>query len=330
MELETKVKVTALLTKHGVKTKEIANDLEVSSRTVLRYRKRARDNTPSRKPRPKCTISPKNVAIAKVLFKSKPNMSKRKVARAFAARGIKMSPSSALTCAKEAGIKKFALKRKPPLSKDHKNKRLKYASTHANRKWRNALFVDETGVELAGRPNSKTQGQWAESAKEVPYKPRHKHPLRVNAFAAVCWNGRSKLVFYEGTMTGKRYADILEDVLPDMKPIVFKSRKCFVVQDATPLHFTKEVMRVFEANGIDVVPKPKWPPNSPDLNPIEHVWSMLKDRVSERSPTTKAELMQYAAEEWEIIPQQMIQNCISALPARLRLVTKNKGGYTGK
>ena len=131
-------------------------------------------------------------------------------------------------------------------------------------------------------------------------------------------------------MTGDRFASILDDVLPEMKGKVYGSKGFFVVQVAIPLHFTKAVMQVLARNDVDVSVKNKWPPNSSDLNPIEHLWAILKERVGERNPVSREELMMVASEEWARIPQETIQNCIAALPARLATVRISKGGYTGK
>jgi len=53
-----------------------------------------------------------------------------------------------------------------------------------------------------------------------------------------------------------------------------------------------------------------WPPNSPDLNPIENAWSLLKKELKKpfsrlkRRPYSAAELFHAAKAEWELIPQE--------------------------
>ena len=328
--MENKVKMVELLTKHNVSTSQIAEDLGISERTVIRYRKRARENTPTRKPIAKSVVTPANIKRAKRLFTSNPNMSKRKVARAMRKEGIKISETSALNCAKMAGIKKFSLRRKPPLGQQTKKKRVLFATKHGHRHWKNVLFVDETAIELIGPPNHQNEGQWAESIDEVGYIPKVKHPLKLNVFAGVAWSGKTKLVFYSGKLNGTRYASILDDVLPEMTDAIFKKRKWMLIQDASPLHLTREVMDVLKVHGVIVQPRGAWPGYSPDLNPIENIWAIVKDRVGARKPANKAELMHYAVEEWQNLPQETVQKCILSLRNRMALVLKNKGGHTGK
>ena len=68
-----------LLTSLGWSSKAIAKKLEVGERTVTRDRKRAGEETPTHKTRTQTVVTPANVAMAKPLFTSKNDMSKRKV-----------------------------------------------------------------------------------------------------------------------------------------------------------------------------------------------------------------------------------------------------------
>lgn len=63
-----------------------------------------------------------------------------------------------------------------------------------------------------------------------------------------------------------------------------------------------------------------FPPASPDLNPIENVWSMLDQQLNHMplgKPQQWGETLQKA---WAAIPQSKIDNCISSLPKRVCMV----------
>ncbi|GFW80080.1 acyl-CoA synthetase family member 2, mitochondrial [Trichonephila clavipes] len=64
-----------------------------------------------------------------------------------------------------------------------------------------------------------------------------------------------------------------------------------------------------------------WPPYSPDLNPIEHVWDMLGRRIAahQHSPTCLPELRRALLDEWCNIPRDQIDNLILSMPRRLPL-----------
>jgi len=74
-----------------------------------------------------------------------------------------------------------------------------------------------------------------------------------------------------------------------------------------------------------------WPSNSPDLNPIENVWHILKSQIRKRpiQPKNKQQLIDAVLGEWEKIPIEMINNLVDSMERRLRAVIKAKGGATG-
>ncbi|XP_046673806.1 uncharacterized protein LOC124362920 [Homalodisca vitripennis] len=74
----------------------------------------------------------------------------------------------------------------------------------------------------------------------------------------------------------------------------------------------------------------EWPPRSPDLNPIEHVWDTLKKRTRARNPppANLAELERAVKQEWQGIPIEDIQHLIEGMPGRLLAVIQARGGNT--
>lgn len=72
------------------------------------------------------------------------------------------------------------------------------------------------------------------------------------------------------------------------------------------------------------------PPKSPDLNPIEHIWSKLKLLVSAREnpPQNLADLQIAIEEEWNNIQQDLINRLVHSMPARCQAVNNARGGPT--
>ena len=89
----------------------------------------------------------------------------------------------------------------------------------------------------------------------------------------------------------------------------------FLLMDNAPCHKAFYTTQEREKEGISKV---DWPPNSPDFNPIEHIWTLLKRRIlrrrgSERITTVSA-MRQVLLEEWGKITIDEINREISRLP----------------
>ena len=80
----------------------------------------------------------------------------------------------------------------------------------------------------------------------------------------------------------------------------------------------------------DFISKDEWPPNSPDLNPLDYsVWGLMlavyeKHRLK---PTTKAERKVVLQTIWDRLSQETISNAILACRKQLRVCLKAKGGH---
>ena len=75
----------------------------------------------------------------------------------------------------------------------------------------------------------------------------------------------------------------------------------------------------------------EWPAQSPDLNPIEHLWFHLKKQLSDhKTPSSEIlELWERVEKEWEEIKPEVCENfLIESMPRRDQAVIRAKGGYT--
>ena len=74
----------------------------------------------------------------------------------------------------------------------------------------------------------------------------------------------------------------------------------------------------------------EWPAQSPDLNPIEHLWHHPKRRLAdyETPPKGILEPWERAEQEWNKIPADVCRNLVESMPRRIAAVIKAKGGFT--
>jgi transposase len=74
----------------------------------------------------------------------------------------------------------------------------------------------------------------------------------------------------------------------------------------------------------------EWPPQSPDLNPIEHYWRHLKKQLKSKKQvySSISELWEATEEELAIVNKKMCRELIASMPRRVQAVIQAKGGYT--
>src|ERR1700759_1054024 len=94
---------------------------------------------------------------------------------------------------------------------------------------------------------------------------------------------------------------------------------------------TRPVLRRSSSNKIpEFIKKDKWPPNSPDLNPLDfHIWGALNEKYEAYmpKPTNKAELKIVLEAIWNGLPQDPIKKAILTFRKRLQACIRTDGGY---
>ncbi|GFU95075.1 transposable element Tcb1 transposase [Trichonephila clavipes] len=100
-------------------------------------------------------------------------------------------------------------------------------------------------------------------------------------------------------------------------------------QDNARPHVTRFVQRFFVNHQIELLP---WPARSPeDLSPIENMWSIVVQRLTQITPpaATPDQLWQRVEAAWSAVSQEHIQSLFESMPRHLAAVISNNGGYSG-
>ena len=93
-------------------------------------------------------------------------------------------------------------------------------------------------------------------------------------------------------------------------------------QDNASSHTAKHMLAFFSEVGLTVLP---WPANSPYLNPIENIWSVLKQRVEKHAVKTKDDLIRVVKEEWSGLEMNLIRKTIYSMKNRIEQVISREG-----
>src|SRR5262249_46109225 len=129
----------------------------------------------------------------------------------------------------------------------------------------------------------------------------------------------------DGKMDAALYTRILDDELLQTLEYYGLSRGDIVFQqDNDPKHTSAAARKWLEDHKIETL---EWPPQSPDLNPIEHLWQHLKRRLAayETEPAGVHELWERVEAEWNKIPRDVCMGLIESMPRRVCAVLKAKG-----
>ncbi|GFV31074.1 transposable element Tcb2 transposase [Trichonephila clavipes] len=218
-----------------------------------------------------------------------------------------------------------------PLTRQHRTARLKWCRDHHNwteQDWECVLFSDESRFSLSS--DCRRQLIWRESG--AAYRPENiqekdRYPIcSIMVWAGIMINVRTRLhVVANGTMTGQRYID--EVLLPHVR--LFRGAvgdKFVVMDDNATFHRTLAVQDCLDNEGIQRL---VWPARSPDLNPIENVWDALWRQVAGRNypSTNKNTLIRALTEEWDKLPQQLLDNVVQNMVRRVESCITLHGGH---
>ena len=128
-------------------------------------------------------------------------------------------------------------------------------------------------------------------------------------------------------MNGRYYRDILftRDLLPD---ITQYSDYFTFQQDRAPAHRARETVELLRVETPDFIPPNLWPPNSPDLNPVDYkIWGILQEQVYKTSSKDVDELRRQIAEEWDKLDQHIIDKAVGEWRKRLQACVAAGGGH---
>ena len=203
------------------------------------------------------------------------------------------------------------------LTESQKLARKKFWEQNIDRDWSTVLFTDETSF----RVGKKKRKCWL-MPNISNYTSIRKLSKKVNAWGAISMNGRVNLHLFINNLNKEEYVQILKDNLKEIKEIGGKN---FIFQwDNDPKHNSKQALEFYKKNKFDRL---EWPPYSPDLNPIENIWGIVKQEVNKYDLLKISDVIAKVKTVWSEIDQEMIKHCIENMPIRLNKWIEASGDW---
>ena len=125
-------------------------------------------------------------------------------------------------------------------------------------------------------------------------------------------------------MDSENYVEIFSKNLASFYSELRTNERFFMQDGATCHYSTYSRRKFFEKQGFQPI---KWPPQSPDLNPIENLWSILKEGLWRRRSEIKNEkdTWKIAQELWSKIPEELVKKIYRSLSERCTKIVQAEG-----
>ncbi len=205
-------------------------------------------------------------------------------------------------------------RRVPFLTEKHKEKRYEWALKNEATDWNAWIFSDEKIFRAGAAPVGVRYRKGHQ-----PFYPTKRWSGQVFVWYAIHKTGIFKAQVVESRLNNVTYRLLLEKgLLPGYQPsMIFQ-------QDNARPHIAKEVKQWMVEKKVQCCND--WPANSPDLNPIENLWSKIDFEVRRRCPRSKETLRKIVMLEIKKITRSEISNLIDSMPRRISQVKKSNGG----
>ena len=232
-----------------------------------------------------------------------------------------------------AGMKAVVKKKRPLLKKRHKLDRFAFAVKHKHwtiEDWKRVVWSDETKINRLGSDGRKwVWKKPGESLSDRLVEGTVKFGGgNLMMWGCMLWEGPGYACKIDGRMDGELYVKIMQDELQESLAYYNKrADRVIFQQDNDRKHTCKKAQAYFKTQNYDIL---WWPAQSPDLNPIEHLWTHLKKKLSqyEEPPNGMLELWECVQKEWDAIEPEVCQNLIESMPRRIKALLRARGGYT--
>lgn len=223
--------------------------------------------------------------------------------------------------------------RKPKLTPSHRKQRREFVARYLHwsiSDWKRVLWSDETKINRYGSDG--TRWVWRNNnigiqARLVEETLKHGGGSLM-MWGCMHWLGAGYISHIEAGLDARLYTEILDECVPlTLEYYNINAGDMIFQQDNDPKHTARLTKRFFEDHRYNLL---FWPANSPDMNPIEHLWGHVKRRLARYPQPPKGihELWERIQEVWNSITPDVCQNLIASMPRRLQALRKARGGHT--
>ena len=231
--------------------------------------------------------------------------------------------------------KPYKIRKKPYFKREHLVKRKKFADyiIENNIKGSDIFFTDEKIFLIDFFPNKQTNQirlsddmkkklrQGKEKAENLLSKKVPKKSRGFMVAGGVSKQGVGKLIFCIGTVDSFAYKQAIKSYQKDIDFLSPENKRLFFQQDNAPSHTAKDVKEILK----NMKSLSFWPPNSPEISPIEKVWSFILRKLEGIKFDNIDNFKKKVLFIWNRIPKEYCEKIINKFDEDILLLAKNGG-----
>lgn len=234
--------------------------------------------------------------------------------------GISISESTVQRRLRSAGLNGRVARKKPFISERNRRRRLSWANARVNWNqlmWDLILWSDETKFNLFGSDGRK----YVRRRPGEEYNPECttatvKHGGGgIMVWASMSAHGVGPIRLIDGIMLKEQYLAILQETMVPGARQMFGNRLWAFQHDNDPKHTARIVKAWLDQQDFNTV---NWPAQSPDINPIEHLWNEVEHHVSRVRPSNLRDLWKEVQIGWNNIPPARCRNLLESMQRRCK------------
>ncbi len=312
------------LLKEDKTQKVIAKEAGCSQSSVSKHSNREAKGR-KRCDRKKCTSNRDNRTLERIV-KQNPFKNVGEIHKEWTAAGVSASRTTTHRRMQDMG---FRVHVKPLLNNRQRQKRLVWAKDKKDwtaAEWSKVMFSGESKFCISfGNQGPRVWKKRGEARNPRCLRSSVKFPQSVMVWGAMSSAGVGPLCFLRSKVNTAVYQEVLEHFMLPAADQLYGDADFIFQQDLAPAHSAKATSTWFKDHGIPVL---NWPANSPDLNPIENLWGIVKRKMRYARPNNAEELKATIRATWALITPEQCHRLIDSMPRRIAAVIQAKGAPT--
>lgn len=267
-------------------------------------------------------VTKKSLKLILALFSRNPSLSLRQGQAKLKQKGLDISHVTIREHLRANNLKWRSTLKKPLLSEKHVARRLAWAQENIDRDWSNVVFSDEASVwGFVIVPRA-----WCSSPNQFVQRTV-KHPIKVHLWGCFSKKGFGVLHLFTDNLNASKMVKIYEKALlpTATRQFITKNEDWILQEDNDPKHRSRLCTDWKRENGIITL---DWPSQSPDANPIENVWALIKHKLRGKRVFNLKQLSREIRRIWKALPLEYAKNLVESMPRRCQAIIDAGGDWT--